>query len=88
MEAAEQSIGYDDVFNDDFVNKYKEAYTMAGLHTLMERYVAQIKELESRMADTRHKLEVVMEALRLLTEEGLSEEGGDERAGGKGEKIW
>jgi len=86
---AEESVGYEDVFNDDFVNKYKEAYTMAGLHTLMERYVAQIKELESRTTDTKHKLEVVMEALRLLTEEGLSDEVGEAAVGGgKGEKIW
>lgn len=81
-------VGYEDVFNDDFIKEYKEANAMAGLHTLMERYIAQIKELENRMADTKHKLEIVMEALRLLTEEGLSEEQlGNGTPAGK-EKIW
>ncbi len=69
-----EGVGYDDVFNGDFFIKYKEAYTMANLHVLIEKYVGQIKELETRMADTKHKLEIVMEASRLLAEEGLSDE--------------
>lgn len=48
---------------------------MSGLATLIERYVKQLEELESRMKDTKHKLEVTMEASRLLEEEGLSEDG-------------
>ena len=67
-------VRYDDVFNDDFIATYKEAYGMAGLHALIEKYVAQIKELETRMADIRHKLEVFTEASRLLLEEGISDE--------------
>ncbi len=47
---------------------------MSNLHILMERYINQIKDLESRMADAKRKLEVVMETTRLLEEEGLSEE--------------
>ncbi len=46
---------------------------MSGLHTLTERYVNQIKELETSMADVRHKLETAMEATRLLQEEGFSD---------------
>ena len=47
--------------------------------------MAQIKELENRMTDTKHKLEVVTEASRLLVEEGLSDEEPD--ASGK-KRIW
>ena len=47
---------------------------MSGFQLLIEKYVAQIKELETRMAETKHKLEIVMEASRLLAEEGLSDE--------------
>jgi hypothetical protein len=47
---------------------------MSGLQLLIERYVRQIKELETRMADAKHKLEIVMEASRLLAEEGLSDD--------------
>jgi len=61
------------VFDDDFFTKQKEATTMSGLQSLIERYVSQLKELETRMADIKHKLETVMEASRLLEEEGLSE---------------
>jgi hypothetical protein len=52
----------------------KEVRTMSGLQLLIERYVRQIKELETRMADAKHKLEIVMEASRLLAEEGLSDD--------------
>ena len=48
---------------------------MSGLQLLTEKYVARLKELETQMADVKHKLETVMEASRLLTEEGLSEDG-------------
>jgi hypothetical protein len=71
---ASENVGYDEVFDDEFITKYKEAYAMAGLHVLIEKYVAQIKELETHLADTKHKLEIVMEASRLLMEEGLSDE--------------
>jgi hypothetical protein len=47
---------------------------MANIHALIEKYVTQIKELETRMAETKHKLEIVMEASRLLAEEGLSDD--------------
>ena len=70
----DKDVGFEVVFNDDFVAAYKEAYTMAGLHALIEKYVAHIKELETRMAETKHKLEVVMEASRLLIEEGITDE--------------
>jgi len=69
-----ESVGFDDVFDDDFFINHKEECTMAGLHPLIEKYVAQIKELETRMADIKHKLEIVMEASRLLAEEGLSDD--------------
>lgn len=72
---ASKDVGYDEVFDHDFIAKYKEAYSMAGLHALIEKYVAQIKDLETRMADIKHKLEIVMEASRLLAEEGISDEG-------------
>ncbi|MGA2106654.1 MAG: hypothetical protein ABSH25_03335 [Syntrophorhabdales bacterium] len=78
---ASEGVGYDDVFNDDFFAKYKEAYAMASLRALIEKYVAQIKELETRMADVKHKLEIVMEASRLLAEEGLSDEYPPDRPG-------
>ena len=69
------SIGYDDVFDRDFFSKHEEVYTMSSLHLLIEKYVDQLKELETRMADLKHKLEIVMEASRLLAEEGLSDDG-------------
>ncbi len=69
-----ESVGFDDVFDDDFFINHKEEYTMANLHALIEKYVTQIKELETRMADVKHKLEIVMEASRLLAEEGLSDD--------------
>jgi hypothetical protein len=52
----------------------KEVRTMSGLQLLIERYASQLKELETRMADVKHKLETVMEASRLLEEEGISED--------------
>jgi hypothetical protein len=79
-----ESVSYDDVFDDGFITKYKEAYTMAGLHALIEKYVNQIKEFETRMADTKRKLEVVTEAARLLAEEGLS----DEQDASNKERTW
>ncbi len=71
---ASESVDFDDVFNDDFFINHREACTMANIHTLIEKYVTQIKELETRMAETKHKLEIVMEASRLLAEEGLSDD--------------
>ena len=47
---------------------------MKSLNVLIERYTAQIKELETRMAETSRKLAIISEACRLLVEEGLSEE--------------
>jgi hypothetical protein len=76
-----EGSAYDEVFNDDFSAKYKEAYAMASLRALMEKYVAQIKEFETRMADAKHKLEIVMEASRLLAEEGLSDDYPPDRPG-------
>ena len=46
---------------------------MNGLQSLVEKYGTQLKELETRMAETKHKLEVAVKASRLLEEEGLSE---------------
>ena len=46
---------------------------MSGLQLLIERYVAQLNELEARMADVNRKLEIITETSRLLEEEGLSE---------------
>ena len=54
--------------------KLKEVDAMSGLQLLTEKYVTELKELETRMADIKRKLEVVMEASRLLTEEGLPED--------------
>jgi hypothetical protein len=53
---------------------HKEARTTSGLQLLAEKYVTQIKELETRIADAKHKVEVVTEASRLLEEEGLSDD--------------
>ena len=47
---------------------------MSSLHALIQRYVKQLEELEVRTKDVKHKLETVMEASRLLEEEGLSED--------------
>ena len=47
---------------------------MKSLNVLIEKYTAQIKELETRMAETSRKLAIISEACRLLVEEGLSEE--------------
>jgi hypothetical protein len=59
-------------------NKRKEVRKMSGLQLLTERYVTQLKDLETRMAEVKQKLETVMEASRLLQEEGLSEDGPSE----------
>jgi len=58
---------------------------MAGPHALIEKYAAQIRDLETRMAETKRRLEVIMEASRLLAEEGLADEQPD-RSGR--ERIW
>jgi hypothetical protein len=52
----------------------KEVGTMSGLQLLTEKYVNRLKELEAQVEDVKHKLEIVMEASRLLEEEGLSED--------------
>jgi hypothetical protein len=54
--------------------RHKEVYEMSGLQQLTERYVTQLEELETRMAEVKHRLEIVIEASRLLQEEGLSED--------------
>jgi len=54
---------------------------MSSLRVLIEKYVTQMKELEGRIADTKHKLEIVMEASRLLAEEGLADEYPSDRSG-------
>jgi hypothetical protein len=54
--------------------KAKEVYAMSGLTVLIQRYVKQLEELETSMKEVKHKLETVMEASRLLEEEGLSED--------------
>ena len=46
---------------------------MSGLQLLTEKYIAKLKELEVESKNVKHKLETVMEASRLLEEEGLSE---------------
>jgi anion-transporting ArsA/GET3 family ATPase len=74
-------IGYDDVFDDDFFTKHEEVMTMANLNVLIQRYTAQMKELETRMAETSHKLEIILEASQLLVEEGLSDEYPADRPG-------
>jgi hypothetical protein len=59
----------------------KEVRRMSGLQSLTEKYVAELKELETRMKDVKRKLETVMEASRLLEEEGLSEDSPPSRFG-------
>jgi hypothetical protein len=54
--------------------KDKEVGTMSGLQLLTEKYVNRLKELEAQVEDVKHKLEIVMEASRLLEGEGLSED--------------
>jgi hypothetical protein len=74
--------GEDKVLPDDsFLTKKEEKVTMSNLHTLTEKYMAQVKELETQLADVRHKLEVVMEASRLLAEEGFSDDYSSNRVG-------
>ncbi len=46
---------------------------MTGLQLLVERYGTRLRELETRLTETKHRLEIVSEASRLLDEEGLSE---------------
>jgi hypothetical protein len=53
---------------------HKEVRLMSSLLMLTERYTIQVKELETRMADVKRKLEIVMEASRLLEEEGLTDD--------------
>jgi hypothetical protein len=67
-------INYGDVFDDEFFTKQREVRIMSGLQLLTEKYVTQLKDLETRMGEVKHKLETVMEASRLLEEEGLSED--------------
>jgi hypothetical protein len=55
--------------------KHKEVCDMSGLNMLIQRYTKQLEELETRMAEVKRKLEITMEASRLLQEEGLSEDG-------------
>ncbi len=78
-------VGYDDVLHDGFFINHREGCTMADLHPLIEKYAAQIKDLETRMVETKRKLEVVTEASRLVAEEGLADEQPD-RSGRK--RIW
>jgi len=47
---------------------------MVGLHLLIEKYIAELEELESSMAEVKRRLQVVTEAFRLLEEEELSED--------------
>ena len=54
---------------------HKEVRVMSGLQLLTEKYVTRLKELEAQVEDVKHKLEIVMEASRLLEAEGLSEDG-------------
>ena len=63
-----------DMIEDGSRTKHKEVHAMSGLQLLTEKYVARLKELEAQLADVKHKLEIVMEASRLLKEEGLSED--------------
>jgi hypothetical protein len=57
-----------------FFIKRKEVDEMSGLNLLVEKYETRLKELEAQMAEVKRKLETVTEALRLLKEEGLSED--------------
>jgi|GEM_PF-1769390 hypothetical protein len=69
------------------LKKTEKVRTVSGLQLLIERYTAQMKELETRMADARHKQEILLEASRLLEQEGLSEDNtqpaGDEKTSSK-----
>lgn len=53
----------------------KKVPKMSSLQLLTEKYITQLKALETQMADVKHKLEIVTEASRFLEEEGLSEDG-------------
>jgi hemerythrin-like domain-containing protein len=55
---------------------HKEVRVMSNLQTLIQRYETQLKELEIRTAEIKHKLEIVSEAAVLLEQEGLSEDRG------------
>ena len=46
---------------------------MTSLQSLIERYTDKLAQLEIQASDVKHKLNIVMEASRLLEEEGLSE---------------
>jgi hypothetical protein len=56
------------------LTQQKEESDMSSLHVLIQRYVKQLEELEMRTKEVKHKLETVMEASRLLEEEGLSDD--------------
>ncbi len=57
---------------------------MSNLNMLIEKYAAQMKDLEMRMAEIKHKLEIVTEATRLLEEEQPSDENPPNRSDGDG----
>jgi hypothetical protein len=63
-----------DVSEHSFFNNREEVGEMAGLGLLMEKYEAQLKELETQMAEVKRKLKIVTEASNLLREEGLSDD--------------
>ena len=46
---------------------------MTSLQSLIDRYTDKLAQLEMQVSDVKHKLNIVMEASRLLEEEGLSE---------------
>jgi len=52
----------------------REDRVAPALRALAGKYGTRMKELEARMAETRHKLEILTEVSRLLAEEGLSDE--------------
>jgi hypothetical protein len=50
----------------------KEVRATSPLELLTEKYHNQLRELETRLAEVKGKLETVMEASRLVEEEGFS----------------
>ena len=63
-----------DVSEYSSTTKRKEVGEMTGLSMLMEKYETRLNELETQMTEVKRKLETVVEALRLLKEEGLLED--------------
>ncbi len=72
IEDSATNIGRYGAGDQRFSTGLPQAPKASGLAMLVVNYEKQVGELECRLAETRRKLETIMETLRLLEEEGLS----------------